>query len=131
MRGEKQLYIWSAVPPSDKFVALGMIATTSPQPPPLDAMHCVPMEWCAPPHPWDQPVLVWESTMGSKPGAIWRVGSLGLLWVTQTASTPPDGILSLRNPGMILSQVTLPATLLEKMMPSSSDNFMCLIVVSQ
>ena len=109
MRGEKQLYVWSAVPPSDSFVALGMVATTTPQPPPLDALHCVPAEWCVPAQ--DMPTLIWESTMGSKPGAIWRVGSLGLLWVTQGSATPPERVPSLRTPHMVLSQVTQPATL--------------------
>ena len=36
------LFLWRAVPPSPEFVALGSIATSTEEPPPLDAMHCVP-----------------------------------------------------------------------------------------
>ena len=38
-KGEKALYVWSAVSPSPRFVALGMVATCTPEPPGLDYMQ--------------------------------------------------------------------------------------------
>ena len=40
------IFIWEPVPPSDDFVALGVIATTKEEPPPLLASRCVPRRWC-------------------------------------------------------------------------------------
>ena len=51
-------YAWAAVPPPG-FSALGMVLTASPDPPPLDAIRCVPESWtCEPAAP---PKLVWEN----------------------------------------------------------------------
>ena len=36
------VYAWEPVPPNDQFVAMGMVFTTTDEPPPLDAIHCVP-----------------------------------------------------------------------------------------
>jgi len=38
---DQALFIWRPVPPSDDFVALGMLATKTEDPPPLDALRCV------------------------------------------------------------------------------------------
>ena len=46
MQHKPPLYVWRAIPPSSYFVALGMIATTSEEPPPLSAISCVPRAWC-------------------------------------------------------------------------------------
>ena len=45
--GANPLTIWAAVPPTNDFVALGMVATaTGPsQRPPLDIIRCVPIAW--------------------------------------------------------------------------------------
>jgi len=54
------LYIWRAVPPSAKFVALGMVATTTDDPPPLDSVRCIPKAWCVESAAVAQ--LVWEDS---------------------------------------------------------------------
>jgi hypothetical protein len=38
---DQSVYIWKPVPPSADFVTLGMVATTSEEPPPLEDIHCV------------------------------------------------------------------------------------------
>ena len=40
-----QLHVWRAVPPGPQFAAVGMVATTSEEPPPLTALRCVPRRW--------------------------------------------------------------------------------------
>ena len=34
------------------------------------------------------PVLVWETSGGSRPGSLWRVGAQGLLWATRGKELP-------------------------------------------
>lgn len=75
----RSLFVWRPVPPSDAFVALGMVATTTPEPPPLEEARCVPKAFCrpgaqAPAHLWD------DSGSGGKPGSIWLVNSSQVLW---------------------------------------------------
>lgn len=108
-KGEKPLYVWSAVPPSARFVALGMIATSSPEPPLPDAMACVPAEWCLPAP--EAPQLLWEGGAGGGAGSLWRVGNLGLLWACRGREPPEGPIYSLRNSKFKLADVT-PADLL-------------------
>jgi len=65
---------WRAEPPSDDYVALGMIGTTGDEPPPLDSMRCVPRRWLV---PRNEPAkLVWDDkgTEG-RPGSIWVLNS--------------------------------------------------------
>ena len=39
--------MWRPVPPSAQFVALGMVATLTDEPPSIDALACVPRKWAA------------------------------------------------------------------------------------
>ena len=72
------LFLWRPVPPSSEFVALGCIATTSDEPPPPSAIHCVPRRWCRlsekanslPP-----PKLLWRDdgrNASGRTASIWR-----------------------------------------------------------
>jgi len=81
--GPEPLCIWTAVPPSKDFVALGAIATaTGPdQQPPLDAMRCVPRTWTA---KAAAPELVWEGA----DGCIWQAAAMGVLLPTRGRSKP-------------------------------------------
>eukprot|EP01071_Lankesteria_metandrocarpae_P003833 Lankesteria_metandrocarpae@DN3209_c0_g1_i2.p1 len=42
---ETPLFIWTAVPPTDHFVAIGVWATNSDRAPNVDCMRCVPRKW--------------------------------------------------------------------------------------
>jgi len=72
VRGAEPLTIWSAVPPTQDFVALGSIATatTPDQPPPFDALRCVPKAWVS----RAQTTLLWDRV----DGCVWH-GSHGLM----------------------------------------------------
>jgi len=64
------VYVWQAIPPTTDFVALGMAATTTPEPPPLTTLRCVPLKWlvgCP-----TEPQLVWnDKGSEGRPGSIW------------------------------------------------------------
>merc|ERR1712227_333080 len=76
------LYVWKPVPPTEDFVSLGMVISTSDDPPPLDAVHCVPKRWVI--KSTTKPKMVWSNKgTGGKPGSIWVVNSLNTLYAVQ------------------------------------------------
>jgi hypothetical protein len=40
--GKKHFYAWYPISPSPQFVAMGMVGTTTEDPPPLNSVRCVP-----------------------------------------------------------------------------------------
>lgn len=77
VRGAEPLTVWSAVPPTQDFVALGAVATPGgpEQPPQFDAIRCVRREWVFPSKgQTDGAALVWDTP----DGRVWRSG-LGLM----------------------------------------------------
>jgi hypothetical protein len=85
--GSVKVYIWKGVPPTENFRSLGMVCTTSPTPPRLDCMRCVPVAWCA--AAAAEPKLIWDDTgTGGKRGSFWSVNALGLLIATEGHEPP-------------------------------------------
>ena len=76
------LTIWSAVPPTNDFVALGMVATptTSSQRPALDVIRCVPKAWT---RRTPASALVYDGAEGS----VW-CSKHGLLHATKGSYAP-------------------------------------------
>ena len=88
-KGEKPLYAWEPIPPTDDFVALGMVITTSDTAPPVECVRVVPRKWTK--KSLVVPRLVWnDAGTGGRPGSIWIINELGLLWVT-SGHEPPSG----------------------------------------
>ena len=77
----RRIYLWRPVPPSAQFVALGMLATAGDEPPPLDAVCCVPRRWC------EHAVAtrrVWrDDGQGGRPGSLWATPGMELLLAVQ------------------------------------------------
>ena len=84
------LYIWRAVPPGGQFVSLGMVATTSDEPPPLTAISCLPRRWCQ--YETDEPRALWSNSgQGSRAGSFYTTGpQLACLVAMQTQDEPPS-----------------------------------------
>jgi hypothetical protein len=82
-QGTNPLTIWSVVPPTTDFVALGMVATaTRPsQRPPLELVRCVPKAWTKREYASE---LVYEGPEGS----VWR-SRHGLLHASKGRNAPP------------------------------------------
>ena len=73
--GDQHLFVWQPRPPSNAFVAMGMVATTSAQSPALEACRCVPRKWVV--ASVDSPVMLWrDSGSGGEPGSIWKTNDL-------------------------------------------------------
>jgi len=83
------VFVWRPVPPSEAFVALGMVATATPEPPPLDSVRCVAKSFCQPVR--DPPVHVWDDVGGGgRPGSFWLVNSTQALWAVEGHGAPQD-----------------------------------------
>eukprot|EP00397_Hematodinium_sp_SG-2012_P000034 GEMP01000034.1.p1 GENE.GEMP01000034.1~~GEMP01000034.1.p1 ORF type:complete len:2592 (+),score=768.95 GEMP01000034.1:4628-12403(+) len=77
-RGKQHLYVWMPIPPHASYVAVGMVCTTSPEPPPFTACRCVPKKWTSP--STQAPTHVWDNRgVGGKGGSIWSVGAFCLV----------------------------------------------------
>lgn len=98
-----------------------MVATINDEPPPIHGFHCVPRKWCK--LTSSPPELVWDDAgTGGRSGAVWQVGSFGLLHVTHGHSPPPkDQLFELVSYRFMLgegsSNVWLPQSLSNKTMP--------------
>jgi len=84
-----KLYVWRAVPPSGHFVALGMVATETDEPPPTSSIRCVPKLWCervtAPPR------FVWrDDGQGGRPGSMWATAGMDLMLCVPGHELPED-----------------------------------------
>ena len=84
------LFIWRAVPPSGQFVALGMVATVSEEPPPVTALCCVPKLWCE--RVSAAPRFVWrDDGEGGSAGSIWATAGMDLMLCVQGHELPEGG----------------------------------------
>ena len=85
---DASLYVWRAVAPSARFVALGHVCTTSDDPPTVTSIHCVPRAWTT--LATVPPKCVWtDAGTGGKPGSLW-VNPMGLLVAVEGHEPPPS-----------------------------------------
>ncbi|CAM9183768.1 unnamed protein product [Choristocarpus tenellus] len=76
--GDKELYVWRPVPPSNLFVSMGMVVTNSEEAPPSDSVRCLPRRWVV--ESKFTPVKVWDdSGTEGRAGALWVVNKLHLM----------------------------------------------------
>ena len=54
----KPLYAWQPIPPTSAFVAMGKLVTVTDDPPPLNAVRCVPRSWVVPSPV--RPTRIWD-----------------------------------------------------------------------
>lgn len=106
--GGVSFYAWAPIPPSPKFVCLGMIGTATDDPPPLEAVRCVPKVWTVPAD--GTAVQVWnDSGTAGRPGSMWDVSSLHLAAITQGHTAPKEKLFDLKQESFGLSSQDLAA----------------------
>ena len=81
------LYVWKPIPPSDEYVAIGMLTTTDAKEPSVELTRCVPAGWVVPhtvvPHRyWD------DAGTGGKQGSMWVGDDFGLLTAAASLELP-------------------------------------------
>jgi len=87
--GGQPLFAWRATAP-DSYLALGMVCTTSEEPPDVSCIRCVPAHWCIPAK--NAPRKVWDDSGagGGRPGSVWAVNSLQLIAVSVGHDIPKE-----------------------------------------
>jgi len=106
--GAQPVFVWQPVPPGDEFVALGMIATRSEEPPPCSSVHCVPSTWVEPAP--DLIKMLWsDSGASGRPGAFWSIGSMQLLGAAQAQQNPSESSYKLVRTRFTLADMQGPA----------------------
>jgi hypothetical protein len=92
-RASAPLFVWALEPPDDRFVALGMVTTSGPEPPAPEAARCVPRSWC------EAAVEaglehVWNDGHG---GGLWRIRQTGLLAAAKSPAVLEGALFQLRS----------------------------------
>ena len=88
--GDQEFYCWKPVPPSKRFVSLGVVCTTTAEDPPVESIRCIPRAWVKP--VTDEATAVWnDAGSGGRPGAIWKTNEEGMMVAAQR-HTPPHEI---------------------------------------
>jgi Ca2+-binding EF-hand superfamily protein len=99
--GEDSIYVWKPIPHAKRFVALGMVVTTTDEPPEREIMHCVPRRWVMPTA--FEPQMVWDdSGTGGRPGSLWVVNELGLMAATTGHFRPQGTFYTLKSEGFYI-----------------------------
>jgi hypothetical protein len=94
-------FAWRPIPPSADFVAVGMVASTTEDPPPLDCVHCVPRRWVT--KAKKPPKLLWDDAgTAGRQGSIWTINALGLIAVTPGHAPPDEEFFDFVNPRFYL-----------------------------
>ncbi len=72
-------------------------------------MRCVPVKWCVPSS--IQPIKLWDDTgaAGGRPGSIWVVNSLDMIFITAGHDTPKETIYDLASNRFFIDSSQLPA----------------------
>ncbi len=86
-QGDSPLYAWRPIPPSQFFVAMGMIITTSEDEPNLTSIRCMPKAWVV--EARMKPRRLWDDAgLGGRPGSMWVVNCFGTVIVTPGHDKP-------------------------------------------
>jgi hypothetical protein len=88
---EPSFFAWEPIPPSDAFVALGMVITKTDEPPSLASVRCIHRCLCRPARA--EPVFLWNDrgvACGSA-GSLWAVNNLQCVWATNSYERPRGG----------------------------------------
>jgi hypothetical protein len=101
---EPPIYAWRPVPPpGGEYVALGMVFTTSHDPPARSVVRCVHRRWVRPSRV--EPECLWnDSGLGGEAGSVWRISDMQLVVATKGHTRPA---------GPFYELIDTPFTLLE------------------
>ena len=77
------IFAWRGIPPRKEFVFVGVVVTTTDDPPATTDYRCVPRHWCV--KATRQPVFVWKDAgaAGGKKGSIYNINSMGLCSINE------------------------------------------------
>jgi len=102
--GKNKFYAWEPIPPSDEFVALGMVGSKTEDPPKVNCVRCVPREWVKNSETCEG---IWnDSGAGGRSGSIWTINNMNLIKM-KTGHDPPGGGYELKSWRFMLRQFSV------------------------
>lgn len=102
--GNNPFYAWEPIPPSDQFVAMGYVGTTSDNPPDVRIMRCVSKDWLV--HSklvrkvWD------DSGSGGREGSVWIFNTMNLVGFVAGHDPPTSHPWDLKSQRFFLREFT-------------------------
>ena len=88
-RAATPFFAWEPVPPSDDYVAMGMVATTSETAPSVECVRCVLKSFTK--AATIRPASLWQDSGAGRSGSVWLVNEMQLLCITEGHSAPEQG----------------------------------------
>lgn len=102
--GSNPFYAWEPVPPGDGFVALGMVGTTTENPPDIKCVRCVTIDWVR-----ESKYLkkVWvDSGSGGREGSLWLFNTLNLVGFVAGHDPPRQKVWDLKSQRFFMKEFT-------------------------
>lgn len=87
-RAATPFFTWEPVPPSDEFVAMGMVASNSETPPPVECVRCVPRKYTK--ESEVRAATIWQDSGAGRSGSVWHVNDMQLLVITEGHEKPEN-----------------------------------------
>lgn len=87
-RAATPFFTWEPVPPSDEFVAMGMVASNSETPPPVECVRCVPRKFTK--ESEVRAATIWQDSGAGRSGSVWHVNDMQLLVITEGHEKPEN-----------------------------------------
>mmetsp|Transcript_23985 Transcript_23985/g.23023 ORF Transcript_23985/g.23023 Transcript_23985/m.23023 type:complete len:612 (+) Transcript_23985:2409-4244(+) len=107
--GSNPFYAWEPIPPTDEFVAMGMIGTTKDTPPDVRVMRCVSKSWLK---ESDYVHSIWDdSGSGGREGSIWIFNTLNLAGFVAGHNPPSQRPPDLKNRRFFVRDYSKPKSL--------------------
>lgn len=107
--GSNPFYAWEPIPPSDEFVAMGMIGTTDDSPPDPKKMRCVSKSWLKESNYLHR---IWDdSGSGGREGSIWLFNSLNLVGFVAGHDPPTQVPMDLKSRRFFVRDYSKPKSL--------------------
>mmetsp|Transcript_24616 Transcript_24616/g.56402 ORF Transcript_24616/g.56402 Transcript_24616/m.56402 type:complete len:579 (-) Transcript_24616:110-1846(-) len=111
--GSNKFYAWEPIPPSNMFVTLGMVGTTTEEQPNVSCVRCLPRTWV---QESNSAVVhqIWNNSGASgNHGAIWNISNMNTVGIFEGHSRPRKQMYSLKKRRFFISDFN-PAKLGEK-----------------
>jgi len=102
--GNNPFYAWEPIPPGDGFVALGMVGTTTENPPDIKCVRCVTIDWVC-----ESKFLkkVWvDSGSGGREGSLWLFNTLNLVGFVAGHDPPRQKVWDLKSQRFFMKEFT-------------------------
>jgi len=102
--GSNPFYAWEPIPPKEGFVALGMVGTTTENPPDITCIRCICADWVRPSAHVKRHWV--DSGSGGREGSIWIFNTLNLAGFTAGHDPPRQTVWDIKSNRFFMKEFT-------------------------